>query len=73
MIHLLAAWVLATAAAPAQDDLLRRAEILKPRPGEFKWQQIPWLLDLAEGARRAREEKRPLLIWASGDDPLERC
>ena len=73
MTHLLAACSLAALAASAQDDLLRRAEVVKPRPGEFKWQQVPWILDLAEGARRAQEEKRPLLIWASGDDPLERC
>ena len=54
-------------------DVGRRAEIVKPRPGEYKWRQIPWLLDLGEGIRLAREEKRPLLLWVSGDDPLERC
>ena len=42
-------------------------------PREPKWQRIPWLLDLDEGIRLAKEEKRPLLIWTSGDDPLERC
>jgi hypothetical protein len=42
-------------------------------PREPKWQRIPWLLDLGEGIRLAKEEKRPLLIWSSGDDPLERC
>lgn len=56
-----------------QPDLARRAELIKPRPGEYKWQQIPWLVDLGEGIRLAREEKRPLLLWVSGDDPLERC
>lgn len=54
-------------------DLERRAAILRPKPGEFKWQQIPWVLDLSEARKQAKEEKRPLLIWASGDDPLERC
>jgi hypothetical protein len=42
-------------------------------PREPRWQRIPWLLDLNEGIRLAKEEKRPLLIWTSGDDPLERC
>jgi hypothetical protein len=43
-------------------------------PAEFlRWQTIPWLTDLAKGIRLAKAEKRPLLIWASGDDPLERC
>jgi hypothetical protein len=51
----------------------KRLEEAKP-PAEFlRWQTIPWLTDLNEGIRVARAEKRPLLIWASGDDPLERC
>jgi hypothetical protein len=44
---------------------------LFPQPA--KWLTIPWLLDLNEGIRLARAEKRPVLIWVSGDDPLERC
>ena len=42
-------------------------------PRETKWKRIPWLIDLDQAIRLAREEKRPLLIWISGDDPLERC
>lgn len=43
-------------------------------PQATKWRDaIPWILDLDEGIRLAKEEKRPLLIWTSGDDPLERC
>ncbi len=42
-------------------------------PREMKYQQIPWLLDLEKGIQLAKEEKRPVLIWTSGDDPLERC
>jgi len=57
----------------AKDDLAARAAVIKPKSGEYKWQQIPWILDLSEGIRLAREEKRPLLLWVSGDDPLERC
>jgi hypothetical protein len=44
---------------------------LFPRPA--KWLTIPWLLDLNEGLRVAKAENRPILLWASGDDPLERC
>lgn len=44
---------------------------LFPRPA--KWLQIPWLLDLNEAMRLAKSENRPILIWVSGDDPLERC
>jgi hypothetical protein len=42
-------------------------------PGELAYRQIPWLVDLNEGLRVARDEKRPLLLWTSGDDPLDRC
>ena len=43
-------------------------------PQPTKWRDaIPWVLDLDTGIRLARDEKRPLLIWVSGDDPLERC
>ena len=49
------------------------AAIKKVHPGEFKWQQIPWLVDLEEGIRLAKKENRPLLLFVSGDEPLERC
>jgi hypothetical protein len=46
--------------------------VLFPQP--TKWRDaIPWLVDLDESIRLAKEEKRPLLLWVSGDDPLERC
>jgi hypothetical protein len=47
--------------------------VTTPLPGELRWQQIPWLLDLEEGVRRARAENRPLLLFVSGDEPLGRC
>ena len=49
------------------------AAVKSARPGELRWQQIPWLVDLQEGIRSAREENRPLLLFVSGDDPLEKC
>jgi hypothetical protein len=51
----------------------KRMDEIRPPAELVKWQGIPWLTDLNEGLRAARAEKRPLLIWASGDDPLERC
>ena len=56
---------------PAAAAQLYRDTTLFPRP--MKYRQIPWLLDLPEGIRLAKQEKRPVLIWTSGDDPLERC
>jgi hypothetical protein len=47
--------------------------VTTPHPGELKWQMIPWRTDLREAVRQAREEKRPLVLFVSGDDPLEKC
>lgn len=47
--------------------------VTTPHPGELKWQQIPWLTDLPDAIRQARAEKRPLLLFVSGDEPLEKC
>ena len=54
-------------------ELNRRAVVIKPSTEELKWQRIPWLTDLAAAHRAARDEKRPIFLWVTGDDPLERC
>ena len=53
--------------------LMRRAAAIKPTPEELRWQQIPWVTDLAEGQRLAKAEGRPIFLWVTGDDPLESC
>ncbi len=55
-------------------DAARMNGLVKtPHPGELKWQQIPWLTDLGEAVRQARAEQRPVLLFVSGDEPLEKC
>jgi hypothetical protein len=56
---------------PREAAALYADTTLFPRPA--KWLEVPWLLDLDEGLRAAKAEKRPVLLWVSGDDPLERC
>jgi hypothetical protein len=60
---------------PQQVDqgLAKRAAAIKPVAEELCWQQIPWIIDLAEGQRLAKAEGRPIFLWVTGDDPLERC
>jgi hypothetical protein len=66
-------WI-SLAHAQTAEDLSRRAKVIKPGPEELKWRRIPWVLDdLAEAQRLALQEKRPIFLWASGDEPLERC
>ena len=73
VLALAAALFLTATTCWAGGGIWKRIDEAKP-PAEFlRWQTIPWLTDLNEGIRVARAEKRPLLIWASGDDPLERC
>ena len=38
-----------------------------------KWQQIPWLRDVTDGRRLAKEEKRPLFLWTVFGEPLDEC
>ncbi len=56
---------------PPEAARLYADTVLFPRP--TGWLDIPWFLDLQEGIRLAQKERRPVLIWVSGDDPLERC
>jgi hypothetical protein len=58
---------------PTAGELAERAAAIKPVAKELRWQQIPWILDLAEGQRLARAERRPIFLWVTGDEPLERC
>jgi hypothetical protein len=58
---------------PADRLLAERAAAIRPVAEEMRWQQIPWLTDLAAGQRLARSEQRPIFLWVTGDDPLERC
>ncbi len=59
---------------PGTDEALdRRAAVIKPSADELRWRQIPWLTDLAQGQQTAQAEGRPIFLWVTGDDPLERC
>jgi hypothetical protein len=66
----------------AQDDrqgeelrrrVAERAEQLRPSARVLSWQQIPWLTNLARGLEVAKRERRPVFLWGSDDEPLERC
>ena len=55
------------------DQLEMRAALLRPAPGDLKWRQIPWLTSAAEAQQLARKEQRPIFLWGSDGDPLDRC
>jgi hypothetical protein len=78
--HLAPSLVLLMAAPALADDVERLPEwhaqaypLIRPAAKEVRWKKIPWVTDLAAAVETAKQEKRPLLVWTSGDDPLERC
>ena len=71
---LLLVWVLcpplfaAEPIAPAQFKKLHA--LIKPKPSEEKWAQIPWLTGLWEARQRAATEGKPILLWEMDGHPL---
>jgi cell division protein FtsN len=60
-------------ASPSAAELTKLATVIKPSAEANKWQQIPWLTDVTEGRRLAKEEKRPLFLWTVFGEPLDEC
>ncbi len=60
-------------AAPIPADPEKQAAAIKPAPKELSWRRIPWVLNLAEGQQLAKQENRPIFLWVTGAEPLERC
>jgi hypothetical protein len=49
------------------------AKLIRQDDAQLRWRDIPWYTDALEGLKTARAEKRPVLLWVTGDDPLGRC
>ncbi|GDY07562.1 MAG: hypothetical protein DWI21_14415 [Planctomycetota bacterium] len=39
---------------------------IKPQPGESRWLEVPWLLDLHAARQKAAAEGKPLFVYSSG-------
>jgi hypothetical protein len=77
-LSLVLAGLSALNAAEEAPDCLSTVErawyrLLKPTSRDVLWRQIPWMQDLDKAVKQAKKEKRPLFIWATDDEPLERC
>jgi hypothetical protein len=51
-------------------DFDRLHALIKPRPGEARWAQIPWVLDLWEARTKAAAEGKPIFFWSVSGEPL---
>jgi hypothetical protein len=52
------------------DQFAKLHALIKPRSGEEKWTQIPWLSSLWEARKRAAAEGKPILLWEMDGHPL---
>ena len=51
-----------------------RADAIRASAGKLaKVQRIPWVTDVEEGFRLAKEEKRPVFLYVITGDPLGDC
>lgn len=60
-------------ARPETAELEKRATQIRPNAQEQLWKEIPWMTSVVEAQKVAQTEKRPVLMWISDDDPLDRC
>ncbi len=78
-LTLIASWAAAQAPPrPTLAQLEQRAAGLIPTKEQLRYQDIPWVHDLAEAQAVARAERRPLFLWGYGgrarpDNGLEGC
>jgi hypothetical protein len=57
----------------SDDDFDRLLTAIKPQRGESPWREIPWLTNVTEARRKARDEDKPLVIFTAADgSPLSR-
>jgi hypothetical protein len=61
------------AAIPA-DQFGRLVALIKPQPGELRFHEIPWLIDVWEARKKAAAEGKPILVWSgAGGAPIGVC
>lgn len=61
----------ATLAVPAAAELTADTfasfqKQIRPQPGESRWLEIPWLLDLHAARRQAAAAGKPLFVYSGG-------
>ena len=61
------------AALPA-DQFVKLHTLIKPQPGELRFHEIPWLIDVWEARKKAAAEGKPILVWSgAGGAPIGVC
>jgi hypothetical protein len=61
------------AAIPA-DQFVKLFTLIKPQPGELRFHEIPWLIDVWEARKKAAAEGKPIFVWSgAGGAPIGVC
>lgn len=53
-----------------RDEFERLYSLIKPKPDDRLWSEIPWELTLSAARKKAMVENRPMLVWAMNGYPL---
>jgi hypothetical protein len=61
------------AATPSDDDFAKAPALIKPGVGEHQWKNIPWLLSVSEGQKKAAAEGKPLLLAKAAQGCVVSC
>jgi hypothetical protein len=61
-------------AADRSEQFAELHRLIRPQPGELRFHEIPWLLDVWEARKKAAAEGKPILVWSgAGGAPLGVC
>ncbi len=60
-------------AGQEKSELRDTANRVRATAEEMNFTKIPWVMDLFEGFRLAKEENRPVFLYMITGDPLDDC
>ena len=65
---------LSEAAVIPVEQFAKLFALIKPQPGELRFHEIPWLIDVWEARKKAAAEGKPILVWSgAGGSPVGVC
>jgi hypothetical protein len=61
-------------AAIPVEQFVKLHMLIKPQPGELRFHEIPWLIDVWEARKKAAALGKPILVWSgAGGSPVAVC
>jgi len=59
--------------AEKPSELKKKAHAVRATAAEMNFIRIPWVTDVFEGFKLARDEQRPVFLYMITGDPLDDC